>query len=91
MSKWTIDVTETKGINDDLCAHSIKGFEVGTDVACINDIKSSSSTCNSTFLECWSNIIICLTKSKIGLDMDEWMRKVESLVLFDQTLQMLDQ
>ena len=66
MSKGMIDVTETKGINDDLCAHSIKGFEVGTDVACINDIKSSSSTCNSTFLDRSSNIIICLTKRKFA-------------------------
>ena len=86
-----IDVTETKGINDEICAHSVKGCEVGTDVACIKDIKLSSNTCNSNFLDCWLNIIICLTKSKIGLDMYEWMRKVESLVLFDQTLQMLDQ
>ena len=51
MSKGMIDVTETKGINDDLCAHSVKGCEVGTDVACIKDIKLSSNTCNSTFLD----------------------------------------
>ena len=34
-----LDVTETKGINYDLCAHSVQGCEVGTDVACIKDIK----------------------------------------------------
>ena len=34
-----------------LCAHSVKGCEVGTDVACIKDIKLSSNTCNSTFLD----------------------------------------
>ena len=64
-----IDVTETKGINDDLCAHSVKGCEVGMDAACIKDIKLSSNTCNSTFLDRWSNIIVCLTKSKIALDL----------------------
>ena len=52
MSKGMIDVTETKGINDDLCAHSVKGFEKGTDVACIKDIILSSNTCNSNFLDC---------------------------------------
>ena len=48
-----IDVTETKGINDDLCAHSVKGCEVGTDVARIMHIKlnSTSNACNSTFLD----------------------------------------
>ena len=46
-----VDVTETKVINDDLCVHSVKGCEVGTDVACIMDIKLSSDTCNSTFLD----------------------------------------
>ena len=40
-----VDVTETKEINDDLCAHSVKGCEMGTDVACIKDIKLSSNTC----------------------------------------------
>ena len=46
-----IDVTETKGINDDLCAHSVKGCEVGTDVARIKDIKLNSNPCISTFLD----------------------------------------
>ena len=45
------DVTETKGINDDLCAHSVKGCEVEMDVACMKDIKLSSNTYYSTFLD----------------------------------------
>ena len=38
-------------------------------VAWIKDMKLSSNPCNSTFLDRWSNIIICLTKSKIALDL----------------------
>ena len=41
-----------KGINDDLCAHSVKGREVGTDAACIKNIKLNSNPWNSTFLDC---------------------------------------
>ena len=47
-----IDVTKTKGINDEICAHSVKGCEVGTDhVARRKHIKLNSNPCNATFLD----------------------------------------
>jgi hypothetical protein len=46
-----IDITETKEINDEPCANSVKGCEVGLDVACIKDIKLSSNICNPNILD----------------------------------------